>query len=54
MVTKKIARSVFGQKIKFEGEFITNVTLNDKTLKLRLFVMKTTHNLFWNGLDGAA
>ena len=40
MVTKKIACSITGQKIKFEGEFITNVTLNEETLKLRLFLMK--------------
>ena len=30
-------------KIKFEGKFITNVTLKEK---LRLFVMKNTNNLF--------
>lgn len=46
MVTKKIACSVTGQKIKFKGEFITNLKLNDKTLKLRVFVMKNTYNLF--------
>ena len=46
MVTKKIARSITGQKIKFEGEFISNLTLNKKALKLRLFLMKNTNNLF--------
>ena len=46
MVIKKIVHSVTGQKIKFKGEFITNVTLNEKTLKLRLFVMKNTNKLF--------
>ena len=38
MITeKKITSSVTGKKKKFEGEFITNVTLNEKTFKLRLF-----------------
>ena len=36
MVTKKITGSVTGQKIKLEGEFITDVTLNENTLGLRL------------------
>ena len=30
MVARKIARSITGQEIEFEGEFITNVTLNEK------------------------
>ena len=46
LVTKKIVCCVTGKKIKFEGKFMTNVTLNEKTLKLRLFVMKNTNNLF--------
>ena len=46
MVAKKFTRSVTGQKIKFVGEFITNVTLNQKTLELRLFIIKNTNNLF--------
>ena len=49
MVTKKTTRSVTGQKIKSTGEFITNVTLNEKTLKFRLIVMRNTNNLF--GMD---
>ena len=36
MVTKKITRSVTGQKIKTERELIRNVTLNEKMLQLRL------------------
>ena len=46
MAIKKIAHSVTGQKIKFEREFITISTLNEKTLKLRLFVMKNTNKFF--------
>ena len=46
MHTKKVARSVLGEKINFEGEVITNVTLKNKTKKLRLFVVKNTNNLF--------
>ena len=44
--TTKIARSVTGDKIKFEGEIIVNVTLNNKTKKMKLFVLKNTNNLF--------
>ena len=44
--TTKIARSVTGKKIKFEGEFVANVTLNNETKKLRIFVLKNTTNLF--------
>ena len=33
-------------KIKFEGELIINATFNGKTLKLELFVLKNTLNLF--------
>ena len=32
MITKKIAGSVTGEKITFEGESITNVTSNKETL----------------------
>ena len=46
VVTKKIARSFTGQKLKFLGEFITNETLNKKTLELRRFAMRNTNNLF--------
>ena len=33
-------------KIKFEGELITNITFQRKTLKLKTFVLKNTENLF--------
>ncbi|MGX9987631.1 reverse transcriptase family protein, partial [Soonwooa purpurea] len=46
MRTKKVARSVTGERIKFEGEVITNVTLKGKTLKLKMFVLRNTNNLF--------
>lgn len=36
--------SVTGEKINFDGEFMTNVTLNDKTMKT--FVMKNATKLF--------
>ena len=42
----KIARSVTGEKIKFKGGLIINTTLNGKTLKLKLFILKNTNNLF--------
>ena len=38
--TKKVARSVTGERIRFEGEVTTNVTLKGKTLKLKMFVKK--------------
>ena len=41
----KIAKSVSGEKIKFEGELITNSTFNGKTLKLKSFVLKNTNIL---------
>ena len=41
-----MAHGVTGQKIKFEGKFITNMTLNKIMLKLRLLVMKNTNKLF--------
>ena len=44
--TNKVARSVTGEKINFEGEVISKVTLKNKTLKLRMFVLKNTGNLF--------
>ena len=53
IVFNKIARSVTGQKMKFEGEFIKNVTFNETIFKLKLFAMKITNNLSGNGLDGA-
>ena len=46
MRTSKTARSVTGERIKFEGEVITNVTLKGKTLKLKMFELKNTNNLF--------
>lgn len=44
--SSKIARSVTGEKIKFKGELIANTTFNGKTLKLKLFILKNTNNLF--------
>lgn len=45
MKTKKIVKSVTGEKIQFIGELVTNVTLNKKTQKVKLFVMENTMNL---------
>ena len=45
----KTARTVKGDKIKFEGEIIIPVSLNGITKKLNVFVLKNTENLF--GLD---
>ena len=42
----KIARSVTEEKIKFEGELITNATFSGKNLKLKLFILKNMNNLF--------
>ena len=42
----KVARSVTGEKIHFEGEIIVNVTQNNKTKKMKIFVLKNTNNLF--------
>lgn len=44
--TDKIARSVTGRKIKFEGDVITNVTFNGMTKKLKMYVLRNTENLF--------
>ena len=46
MRTKKVARSVTGERIRFEGEVTTNITLKGKTLKLKMFVLRNTNNLF--------
>ena len=45
MRTKKVARSVSGERIRFEGEVTTNVTLKENTLKLKMFVLSNTNNL---------
>ena len=37
------------EKIKFEGELITNVTFQGRTLKLKTFVLENKENLF--GID---
>ncbi len=42
MKTKKVARSVTGERIRFKGE----VTLKGKTLKFKMFVLRNTNNLF--------
>lgn len=44
--SKKIARTVTGDKIKLEGEIWVNVTFNNKIKQMRIFVMKNTNNLF--------
>lgn len=44
--TNKVARSVTGEKIHFEGEVIINVSLKRKTKKLKVFVLRNTTNLF--------
>ena len=41
-----MARSVLRGKIKFEGEPITNVTFQGRTLELKMFVLKNPENLF--------
>ena len=41
-----MAWSVTREKIKFEGELITNVTFQGRTLKLKTFVLTNTENLF--------
>ena len=38
----KTARTVAGDKIKFEGEIINPVSLNGMTKKLKVFVLKNT------------
>ena len=45
-MTSKTARTVTGDKIKFEGEIIIPVPLNGMTKKLKVFVLKNTENLF--------
>ena len=45
-MTSKMARTVTGDKIKFEGEIIIPVSLNDITKKLKAFVLKNIENLF--------
>ena len=49
MRTKKVSHSVTGERIRFEGEVTTNVTLKGKTLKLKMYVLRNTNNLF--GMD---
>ena len=45
-MTSKTARTVTGDKIKFEGEIIIPVSLNGITKKWKVFVLKNTENLF--------
>ena len=45
-MTSKTARTVTGDKIKFEGEIIIPISLNGITKKLKVFVLKNTENLF--------
>lgn len=44
--TNRVAHSVTGERIRFEGEVTTNVTLKGKTLTLKMFVLKKSNNLF--------
>ena len=44
-MTSKTARTVKGDKIKFEGEIIIPVSLNGKIKKLKVCVLKNTENL---------
>ena len=43
---EKIAHGIAGNRLKFVGEYYTNVTFMGKTLKLKGFVMYCTQNLF--------
>ena len=45
-MTRKTARTVTGDKIKFEGEIIIPVSLNCITKKIKDFLLKNTENLF--------
>ena len=45
-MTSKTARTVTGDKIKFEGEIIIPVSLNGITKKLKVFVLKNPENVF--------
>ena len=45
-ISHKTAKAVNGTQIKFEGEVITNVTLQCKTKKLKIYELKITENLF--------
>ena len=45
-ISNKMARSVTREKIKFEGELITNVTFQGRAFKLKMFVLRNTENLF--------
>ena len=44
--SNKIASSITGENINFKGKLITTATFMGKTLKLKLFVLKNTNNLF--------
>ena len=48
-MTSKTARTVTGDKIKYESEIMIPVSLNGKTKKLKVIVLKNTGNYF--GLD---
>ena len=45
-MTSTTARTVTGDKIKFESEIIIPVSLNGITKKLKVFILKKTENLF--------
>lgn len=44
--SNKIARTVTGKRINFVGEIWVNINFNNKTIKMKIFVMKNTNNLF--------
>ena len=50
--SKKIAKGIIGEKLKFMGETFINVFFTGKERKLKVFVMRNTQNLFgtdWMG-----
>ena len=45
-MTSKTVWMVTGDKMKFKGEIIITVSLNDITKKLKVFILKKSENLF--------
>ena len=44
--TNKVAKSVTGERMNFEGEVVVNVSLQKTTKKLKVFVLRNATNLF--------
>ncbi len=44
--SKKIAKGITGEKLKFMGETFINVFFNGKERKLKAFFMRNAQNLF--------